>query len=461
MKPYINPLFLIRLAQIYLSDVNRLWNYNEQQLKKYQDTQFRRIVNYAYTVPLYHDKFKKHHIHPSEIKGIDDLHKLPFITKKDLRNNYPKGLVPKNFNHNDSFTISTSGSTGKPVFIIIDRLTAIRNLLGFVRSLKAYGGDWKKSKVALIIDTDPGSAENAIFSEGLSFVNKLMKVNNIKYIHLGEKPEKIIKILDSFQPEYLGSDPNMLRQLSILKSEDMGKNVNPKYLMSSGSMLDISTKQFIEKSFNRRVLDLYGTTEGGPLSFECIDYDYHIHSDYVKIEFLDEENQPVSYGKPGHTIITKLYGSGTPIIRYKGIDDIAIPIKKETSCGITSEMIKKIEGRASELIYLPNGKTLSPLALTGIPAKTMEYFNSYQINQFQIIQHAIDAIEILVIIEEKKDKNIESEHIINELKKRFTQKIGQDVNITVTQTDTIQKDTRSDYVKVIISKISKKDNFKK
>ena len=64
-------------------------------------------------------------------------------------------------------------------------------------------------------------------------------------------------------------------------------------------------------------------------------------------------------------------------------------------------MIKQIEGRASELIYLPNGKTLSPLTTTGIPAKTMEKFNSYVIKQFQIVQHALDDVEILVIIDTK------------------------------------------------------------
>lgn len=454
----LNLQFMFSLGKAYLSDINRLWNYNEKQLKNYQDKHLRKAVRYAYNVPIYHEKYKKQGVHPEDIRGTDDIHKLPFITKQDLRDNYPDRLVPARFNQKNGFVLSTSGSTGKPVFIIVDRLSATKSLIAFARSLKSFGGNWRKTKIVLIIDLEPGSAENAFFKESaVPFLKRIFSLSNIKYIHLGEKPEKIIKELDEFQPEFLGSDPNMLRQLAYLKINGQGKNVNPAHLLSSGSMLDSFTRSYVEKAFDARIFDTYGTTEGGPIAFECVEGDYHINSDFVKMEFLDEDNSPVPYGKPGRTIITKLYGTGTPIIRYTGIDDIAVPIKKETSCGITSEMIKQIEGRTSELIYLPNGKTLSPLAVTGIPAKTMEKFNSYMIKQFQIVQHTLDEVEILVVIDEKqKTKNLSPQKIINELKDRFIEKIGASVNVKVTQVDEIQSDIRPDYTKVIVSKVKNK-----
>jgi phenylacetate-CoA ligase len=415
------------------------------------------MVKYAFSVPIYRKKYKKKGINPDKIKDIDDITKLPFITKQDLIENYPNKIIPFGFNQKNGFAISTSGSTGKPVFIFIDRFSAIKSLIAFARSLKYYGGDWRKTKVALIIDTEPGSAENAFFVEsGLPFLKKFFSLNNIKYIHLGEKPEKIIKDLNIFQPEFLGTDPNMFRQLAYLKINDKGENINPKYLLSGGSMLDNLTRKYIEKAFNTRIFDTYGTTEGGPLAFECKEGDYHINSDFVKIEFLDKNNNPVSYGKPGRTIITKLYGRATPIIRYTGINDIAIPIDIETNCGISSEMIKNIEGRASELIYLPSGKTLSPLAVTGIPAKTMEKFNSYIIKQFQIVQNELDEVEVFIVLDEKQiAKNISSKKILLELQNRFSEKIGSDVKIKITHVKEIQKDVRPDYYKVIVSKIKK------
>lgn len=456
MMPLSNFTFLTRLAKMYLFDVNRLWNLNEEQLKKYQDKQFRRIINYAYTVPMYHEKYKEYGVHPGDVHGIDDIQKFPFITKDDLRNNYPNKIVPANLSLENSLTVSTSGSTGKPVFVVIDKLSAVKSLLAFVRTLKAYGGNWMKSKIALIIDTEQGSAEHAFFIQTIPVINRLFKLENIKYIHLGLNPEQIMRELDDFQPEYLGSDPNMLRQLAYLKENGHGKKVNPASIFSSGSMLDSFTKQYVEKIYGTKAYDVYGTTEGGPLSFECIKGNYHIHSDFVKIEFLDENNDPVPLNSPGHTIITKLYGAGTPIIRYKGIDDIVIPIKKKTNCGINSDMIKKIEGRVSELIYLPNGKTLSPLAVTGIPAKVMEDINSYKIKHFQIVQHSLDDIEIKVVIDEKKDPQVTSEKIITELKNRFSDKIGSQVEITINRQEKIKNETTSHFSKVIISKLNKK-----
>ena len=248
----------------------------------------------------------------------------------------------------------------------------------------------------------------------------------------------------------------MLRQLAYLKNEGYGKNVNPKYLFSSGSMLDDYTKNYVEKVFNTKVFDIYGTTEAGPLAFECLNGNYHIHSDFVYLEFLDDKNKPVDFGEPGHTVITKLYGKGTPIIRYTGIDDIAIPIKKDGCCKITSQMIKKIEGRVSELIYLPDGKTLSPLSVTGIPAKVMQKFNCYKIKQFQIIQHNLKDIEIYIVLDKKQKKaQVTDEEIFKELHKKFSEKIGNNVNIKITQTNEIQKDAKADQVKVIVSKVKK------
>ena len=440
-----------------MTDIDRLWKIDEKKLRKYQNKAIRDMVRYAYTVPLYHDKYKKAGIHPDDITGLEDLSKLPFITKDDLRNNYPDGIIPKNFNEKKCFVISTSGSTGKPVFIYVDRFSAIRSLLVFARELKAYGGSWRKSKIALIIDTEPGSAENAFFSESATpFLKRFVSLDNIKYLPLGDKPKKIIKELDDFNPEYLGSDPNMLRQLAHLKKEGHGKNVNPKYVFSSGSMLDDYTKNYVEKAFNAKVFDIYGTTEAGPIGFECINGDYHIHSDFVYLEFLDDKNKPVGFGEPGHTVITKLYGKGTPIIRYTGIDDIAIPIKKDKCCKITSQMMRKIEGRATELIYLPDGETLSPLSVTGIPAKVMEKFNCYKIKQFQIIQHSLKDIEILILLDKKQKKvGVTDEEILKELHKKFSEKIGDNVKIKITQTNEIQKDAKANQVKVIISKIKK------
>jgi len=456
----MNPIFLLRVLRSYLSDIDRIWRFSNEQLKAYQDKALRKIIKYAYTVPLYRDKYRYHGIRPSDIKGIDDISKLPFITKDDLRSYFPDGIIPNNFNKKHSFLVSTSGSTGKPVFVYYDMFSAIKSLEGFARELKAYGGDWRKSKILLVIDLSPGSAENVFFTKStIPFLKKFVSLKNIKYLHMGEKPEDLIKKINEFQPEFLGSDPNILRQIAYLKNNGYGKDITPCYIFSSGSMLDSYTKRYVENAFNVKLLETYGTTEGGPIAFECLEGGYHVHSDFIYLEILNDNKHTIPHNTPGHTIITKLYGGGTPIIRYTGIDDIATQIEKTCSCGIMSQMIKNIEGRATELIILPNGKTLSPLTLTGIPAKTMEDFNSYKIKQFQIIQHKIDELEILIVIDAKqRNIGISTQKLLQELKKRFSVKMGTDINITVKETKEIQKDSGYLQEKIVISKVKRSTN---
>ncbi len=459
MNQFLNPVFLLKIAKSYLSDVNRVWKINFKEFEKYKDKSLRNIVKYSYNVPLYKKKYKESGIHPSDIKGIKDIGKLPIITKNDLRENYPNGIVPLNYNKKNDFLLSTSGSTGKPVFVYCDMFSAIKRLAGFARILKAYGGSWQSSKLIMIIDLSPGSVEHATYLESaVPLLKKFISLKNIKYLSIGEKPENLIAEINKFQPEFFGSDPNMLRKLATLRNNGFGKKIKPKYVFSGGSMLDTYTKKYVEKAFDAEVLDVYGSTEAGPMAFQCIhENNFHVHSDFVHMEFLDSNEEPVDFNKPGNLVITRLYGKGTPIIRYSGIEDVIIPIENKYSCGITTEMIKKIEGRSVDLILLPDGKTLSPLSITGIPAKIMEDYNTYKIKQFQIIQHTLREIEILIVIDTKlRNVGIPVEKLLKELQMRFSQKIGESVKVIVNETDEIQKDIRSDYVKVVISKVKKK-----
>ena len=456
MNPFRNPVFLLRIAKSYILDVNRIWYCNSKQMKKYQDKALRKIVKYAYTVPLYNKKYKEHGIHPNDIKGVNDIQKLPLITKDDMRESYPNDIIPKGFDKENGFLLSTSGSTGKPIFIYYDMFTAVKYVEGYIRMLKAYGGNWGKSKILLIIDIKPGSVEHAAFANStVPFIKKFVSMKNIKYLHVGEKIETLIKEINEFKPDFLGSDPNMLKKIAIQKNEGYGKDINPQYLFSSGSILDKYTKKYVEKAFNAKLMDTYGGTESGPLAFESIDGNgYHVNSDFVYLEFLDNEQKPVPYGEPGRLVVTRLYGKGTPIVRYTGMEDMVTPIEAKTSRGMTTEMIKYIGGRSIELIHLPDGRTTAPFHVTTIPASVMDDFKSYKIKQFQIIQHKVDKIEVLIVIDERlRDIGPSVKKISDEIKKRFKQATSPDINIVITEVDEIEKDVRSDYARLIVSKI--------
>ena len=459
MKPFVNPIFLLKLLKSYMVDINRVWNLSQEQMRKYQDKALRRVIKYAYTVPLYRKKYKEYGINAEDIRGIKDIKKLPVITKNDLRNNYPDGILPKNYDKENGFLLSTSGSSGKPLFFYYELFAAIKYVEGFMRILKAYGGAWNKSKIALVIDNKPGTVENASFqNSAMPFVRKFMKLDYIKYLYVGEKIDKLFKEVNEFSPEYLGSDPHTLKEFAYLKMNGKGKDLNPKYLISSGAILDQYTKKYIERGFDAKILDNYGSTEGGPMAFQCINSEnYHINSDYCYLEFLDEKFNDVPFETPGKIVVTRLYGYGTPIIRYIGHEDIVTATEPDNSCGLTStQMIKNIAGRSMEMIRLPNGKTIAPFHVTTIPASVMDSYNTYKIKQFQIIQNKIDEVEVLIIIDDNlRDKGPSVKKIFDEMEKRFKNKLGADMDIIIREVKEIPKSKDTNFVKVVVSRLNK------
>jgi len=459
MNQFLNPIFLANIIKSYLFDINRIWTSNENEIRKYQNSAFKKMVKYAYTVPIYHNKYKKAGIHPNDIKNINDIKKLPFITKSDLMEYSLGGIIPINFNMEKNYLISTSGSTGKPVCVYIDIFSAVKSLLGFVRILKTYGGVWRKSKITLIIDLEKGTEEYIIFYEStLPFLKRFFSLDNIRYLHIDENPETLIKKIHEFKPEFLGSDPATLRKLAVLKNNGFGKEINPSYIVSSASMLDDYTKKYVENAFETRVLDVYGATETGPIAFECINGNhYQVHSDFVFLEFLNENEEPVEPGNLGAVVATKLYGKGTPIIRYTGLDDLAIPLEDRCNHKIKTQMITNIEGRKNDLIILPNRNTITPLSITTIIRKVMDDFNIFKIKQFQIIQHKLDEIEVLIVIDDKlKNSNPSFDSLQGEIIKKFSEKIGNNVKIFVNEVEDIKRNSWTELEKVVVSKLSYK-----
>ena len=185
---------------------------------------------------------------------------------------------------------------------------------------------------------------------------------------------------------------------------------------------------------------------------------YNADSDikFISDWFLDNNNLPVSNNESGKIVITRLYGKDTPIIRYDGLEDIAIPIDGKCSSGIKSKMIKNIEGRITDLIILPNNDTLSPLTLTGIPAKLMEEYNSLQIKQFQIVQNKKSEIEFLIVIDENlRNTGINTKKLFSEIKNRTKDQINHEIEVIVKEKKVLDPIDPSDKFKVFISNLNK------
>jgi len=145
-------------------------------------------------------------------------------------------------------------------------------------------------------------------------------------------------------------------------------------------------------------------------------------------------------------VLTRLWGQGTPIIRYTGMHDW-VTLADEThrcSCGLNSPVFAKpIEGRMRATIILPNGKVFPPGAFCFI-GSVLHQLNTYKVKRYQIIQKTIYNIEILLVIDEQlRDKGPSVERIIEEIKKIYQEKTGPDVSIVIKEVKEIPKDPGS------------------
>jgi phenylacetate-CoA ligase len=451
MNYLLNPIFISRVLKSYFFDIDRLWKINDRQLRNYQDKSFRQIVRHAYTVPVYHDKYKEAGIHPTDINGLDDITKLPEISKEDIKKYYPDGIIPSGVDKKNLIEVSTSGTTGKSLAIFVDMYDIVLGLFGYIRTVKEYGINWRKNKMTIIGDFAPHTAESGYITRGLSprlNLNHLIK--NIQWLDTNDDPKKIIEEINDFKPDFIGGYVGMLGHLAILREKGYGKDVKPRYTAATGSVLDKSLKHFIEEQFETKIFEVYGATETGPIAFECKNGHYHIMSDFLYLEFL-KDGKPVSSGEPGHLLVTKLFGNGTPIIRYNAINDIVAPLYEPYNCYISSNLIKKIYGRDVLSIILPGGRALLASGITEIFSRILYELKTNKLKDTQVIQHDLTHIEVQVVIDEQlRNQEPTLDKLFSLLKQGFQEKTGPGIEISIKEIKKVPKNEAR-----IISKVDR------
>jgi phenylacetate-CoA ligase len=442
MNQFYNPVFIAKILKSYLFDIDRLYRFDEDALRAYQDTQIRKMVRFASNVPLYQEKFKAAGIQPADITGTKDLGKLPCISKDDIKRHYPTGIFSSTKNKEQLIEVATSGTTGKSLPLYVDLFDIVMGLFAYVRTLHEYDMSIWRNRITIIGDFATHTAESGYITRGLQPRFNIMSwFNNIQWLNTNDDPQKLISEINTFRPEFIGGYVGMLSHLAVLKESGLGVDISPEHIGATGSVLDPSLKKFIEKSFGTHIFEVYGATESGLIGFECTKGKYHIMSDLIYPEFLNN-GSPARSGEAGHLVITKLFGGGTPIIRYDAINDIVAPLDATCSCGMAGGLLKKIYGRDDLAIYLPDGTVLLASSFSEIYSRLLYELRTNKVKNTRIIQHDLNTLEIDVLIDEPlRTIGPSVDEVCAFLRQGFQAKVGPRVIVTVKEVDAI--DTRS------------------
>jgi len=440
MNQLYNPVFLSKILKSYFFDIDRLGTISKKELEEFRDKRFRKIVNYAYTVPMYHDLYKKAGVHPDDIRGIKDIERLPLVSKDDLQKYYPDGLVSSKIKKEKLIKVSTSGTTGRSLSIFVDLHDIVTGLFAYIRMINDHGINWRKDRMTIVGDFAPHTVESGYINRGIfSKMQNSFLFKNMQWLDTNDELEELIEKINKFKPDFLGGYVGLLGHLAILKEKGLGKDISPRVIGTTGSVVDESLRKFICETFGAEVFETYASTEAGPIAFQCKHGSYHILDDMVHLEII-ERGRYVSPGTPGHVAVTKLYGVGTPIIRYTAMNDIAAFSSKKCDCRLSGHLLEKVYGRDILSIYLPDGRVMLPASTTQIFSRVLYELKTNKVKDVQVTQHDFKNIEIKVKINHDiKDEGSSVEDVLGLIKKGFQEKIGPDVKIDINEVKEINR----------------------
>lgn len=319
------------------------------EMRALQSCRLSQTVRRVYeNVPFYRNKMDEMGVCPNDIKSIDDLHKLPFVVKQDLRDTYPYGMfaVPME----DVVRIhASSGTTGKQIVVGYTENDLDVWSECCARALTAAGAD--KSDFMHV------SYGYGLFTGGLGIHDGATKVGmTVIPVSVGNTNRQI-QIIKDFGSTVICCTPSYALFLAETMAE-MGitkDDIKLKAGLFGAEPWTEEMRKEIEDKLGLKALDIYGLTEiiGPGVSFECDEQSgMHINEDHFIVETIDPDTGEVlPEGEQGEIVFTCITKEAFPIIRYR-TRDIGVLSRKECSCGRTLVKMLKPRGRSDDMLII-------------------------------------------------------------------------------------------------------------
>ncbi|MBN1648481.1 MAG: phenylacetate--CoA ligase [Spirochaetales bacterium] len=365
------------------------------KLKKMQGERLKTLVQKLYAaVPFYKKRMDQKGLKPDDIRGIEDITKLPFTTKDDMRDVYPYGLLA--VDKKEIVEIHTSsGTTGKPV---VDAYTRedINIWSEVMARTLAMGGTTAE-------DTVQNAYGYGLFTGGLGVHYGARRIGATVIPISGGNTKRQLNVLQDFQSTVLTCTPSyslLLAEIGKQEGIDFSKLPLRVGLFGAEPWSESMRKE-IEQKLSVKALDIYGLTEiiGPGVASECMEQDgLHIFEDHFYPEIINPETgEPVAEGEKGELVITTLTREGTPVLRYR-TRDITFLKRDKCACGRTQVRMHRLLGRTDDMLII-RGVNVFPSQIEEVLLKLENIEPHYQIIVDR--QGQLDRIEVQVEMNEK------------------------------------------------------------
>lgn len=437
----------------YCYELSRNQWLGSDELKKLQEKRLRDITNYAYNnVPLYKEKFDAQGIKPEYIRSLEDVQKLPFTTKQEVRDGIPDRSMARGLDLRDCIRASTSGTSGGSMPVFYDKrfMDYCMAAWRFRKRLAIGVKPWQKVMVigygGLIApkkDQDQ-SGEMARMKrksrgrESLGPVVHLLRGRE-KMVTIGSDANEVLTQILKFDPKLIRGPPSYLRLLAEAMAERGVEGLGDKVVRTDGEVADEETRRYLESSFKCKVFDEYSSWDFGNGAWQCTKREgYHIDADLLILELV-RGNERVSPGERGEVVVTNLLNYAMPLIRYRA-GDIGVLDDKTCSCGRGLPLLKSIEGREADCFTLPGGQLITPKTIMTVIQGTPG------VSRYQAVQESMNQVKI-----ELMRRGNEPDVSKDELVARCHNILGEGIEIEVSVTD--RKNLKAKF-RPVISKLT-------
>ena len=391
---------------------------SRKELENLQLQRLKKTVATAAQAPFYQKIFADHHIAEDTIQSIDDIRKLPFTTKADMRAYYPFGLVAGDMKADGVRIHSSSGTTGNPTVIVHSQhdLDSWANLVA--RCLYMVG--IRKT------DVFQNSSGYGMFTGGLGFQYGAERLGALTVPAAAGNSKRQIKFITDFHTTALHAIPSYAIRLAEVFQEE---GIDPasttlKTLVIGAEPHTDEQRKKIEQMLGVKAYNSFGMSEmNGPgVAFECTEQNgMHFWEDCFLVEIIDPETEePLPEGEVGELVLTTHDREMMPLIRYRTRDLTRI-LPGKCPCGRTHIRIDRIKGRSDDM-FIIKGVNIFPMQIEKILLQFPQLGNNYLIT-LETINNQDEIIVEVELSDLSTDNYIELEQIRKNIAHRLRDEI--------------------------------------
>ena len=340
------------------------------QLQRLQAT-----VEHCMQSPFYKKRFEENGLKPSDIKTLDDLRKIPFTTKQDLRDTYPFGIASTPL-RNCVRLHSSSGTTGNPTVILHTQKDLDEWANQVARNLWMVG--------LRPDDVFQNSSGYGMFTGGLGFQYGAERLGMLTVPAAAGNSLRQIKFITDFGTTALHAVPSYVTRLyEVMKDNgvDPRKDTKLKVLAIGAEPHSEEQRKRIEDMMGVKAYNSFGMSEmcGPGVGFECKEQNgLHFWEDYYIVEIVNPETlEPVPDGEIGELVLTTLCREAMPLLRYR-TRDLTRVLGRSCPCGRNHIRLDRMRGRSDDMIVL-RGVNIFPIQIEKILMQFPELASNYLI----------------------------------------------------------------------------------